>query len=79
MTIKMPDHSPQMILQRLDTILDEILSLRQEVQRMIESEQQEDLVATLSGSLGPAAPDETAYFNQIDVTWQRFADEFTDQ
>ena len=75
MTIQTIDHSPHAILHRLDTILNELLELRQAVQKMVTNEHPEDLVATLAGSLGPAAPDEMAYFNQVDVTWQRFANE----
>jgi hypothetical protein len=69
------EHSPQAILQRLDAVLTELLALRKTVQEMAKAEQNEDMVATLAGSLGPAQADELDYFNQFDVTWQRFADE----
>ena len=32
-----------------------------------------DFVAELSGSLGPAQPDEFEYFNSFDLAWERFA------
>jgi hypothetical protein len=79
MMIQTVEHSPRVILQRLDVVLNELLALRKTVQEMAQAEQHEDLVATLAGSLGPAQPDEVDYFNQFDVTWQRFADEPTNQ
>ncbi|MEM7130703.1 MAG: hypothetical protein AAF702_30540 [Chloroflexota bacterium] len=77
MSIQTIDHSPQDVLHRLDIMLDELLALRRIVQKMVQSEQKEDFVSSLAGSLGPANEDEMAYFNQFDVTWQRFADEPT--
>ena len=75
MAIQMLDNSPRAILQRLDVVLHELLTLRQVVQTMVQEEPKEDLVSVLAGSLGPAAPDEAEYFNTFDITWQRFADE----
>jgi len=67
MALQTIDHSPKAILHRLDVILDELLALRQVVQQMGETKPDEDLVDRLAGSLGPAAPDEMTYFNQLDV------------
>ncbi len=33
-----------------------------------------DLISQLSGSLGPAKPDEFEYFNSFDLAWERFAE-----
>lgn len=53
-----------------------MLALRQTVQALAPAQSQpEDLVKTLAGSLGPAAPDEMEYFNTFDITWQRFTNE----
>ncbi|MEZ4711944.1 MAG: hypothetical protein R3A44_32460 [Caldilineaceae bacterium] len=72
MTFHAIEHSPKAILHRLVLILNKLLALRQVVQHMDEAKASEDLVTALAGSLGPAAPDEMTYFNQFDVTWQRF-------
>lgn len=76
MSLQTLDHSPQAILRRLDIVLNELLTLRQAVQKLAKAETKSvDMVSKLAGSLGPAAPDELDYFNTLDVTWQRFDDE----
>lgn len=79
MALQTLDNSPRALLQRLDTVLQELLALRQVVQTMVQEEADEDLVSALAGSLGPAAPDEAQYFNTFDITWQRFADDQEDR
>lgn len=79
MAIQTPDNSPRAILQRLDVVLHELLTLRQVVQTMVQEEPKEDIVSALAGSLGPSSSGEAEYFNTFDVTWQRFADEQDDQ
>ena len=66
------EQSPAAILNRIDIILNELLTLRQGIQSMVQQEQPEDFVQELAGSLGPASPDELEYFNTFDTTWQRF-------
>lgn len=86
MTVQPLERSPELILQRIDAILGELLTLRQEVQSLTQKgeplvstpEQQNvdigtkavDIVDELYGSLGQGSWDEVEF--DINTKWERF-------
>jgi len=86
MTVQPFERSPELILQRIDAILGELLTLRQEVQSLTQKgqplvpapEQQNvdirikpvDIVDELYGSLGQGSWDEVEF--DINTKWERF-------
>ena len=87
MTVQPLERSPESILKRIDTILGELLTLRQEVQSLTQKEQRlarlsgqqkikntpqaQDIVDELYGSLGQGSWDEVEF--DINTKWERFS------
>lgn len=72
MTIQLDNQTPDVILDRIDAILNDLLTLRQDVQSMVREQASTNIIKELAGSLGPAPSDEFEYFNSLDMSWQRF-------
>ena len=87
MMIQPLERSPESLLRRIDAILSELLSLRQEVQLLTQRERRldqlvkpqrvdvtqssVDIVDALYGSLGHGSPDEIEF--DINTKWERFS------
>lgn len=61
------------MLERIDSILLQMYSLRRQMQLMTKTEQYQDITAQLFGVLGQASPEELNY--DIDINFLRFNDE----
>jgi len=83
MVVKMPtvlypatvdeEISFDVMLERIDSILLQMYSLRRQMQLMTKTEQYQDITAQLFGVLGQASPKELNY--DIDINFLRFNDE----
>ena len=83
MVVKMPtvlypatvdeEISFDVMLERIDSILLQMYSLRRQMQLMTKTEQYQDITAQLFGVLGQASPEELNY--DIDINFLRFNDE----
>lgn len=65
--------SPEIMLERIDSVLVELRSLRWQVQQLMQPKQSNGITEQLYGALGQASPEEFNY--DTDINLYRFSDE----